>query len=204
MEQTLEVAHGAVRRARLRGGDDGRDRRGGRRHQAAALQLLRQQGAALHRLHGAGGRRADRDDCRDGRRDRQSRRRARGRRPRLLLLPRHRPLRLGGALRRDPPPGRRGLRPRRRLPRPDPRPRLRLAAGADARAQPGRGQGRSRGPLHRPARRLRGARALVAADRGDQRRGRRRAPHLHRRARPARALDPHPTSNSPQGGPSPK
>ena len=41
------------------------------------------------------------------------------------------------------------------------------------RAQPRRRQGRSRGPLHRPARRRRGAGALVAADRGDQRRARR-------------------------------
>ena len=40
------------------------------------------------------------------------------------------------------------------------------------RSAPRRRQDRNRGPLHRPARRRRGARPLVAADRGDQRRAR--------------------------------
>ena len=44
---------------------------------------------------------------------------------------------------------------------------------------------RSRGPLRRPARRRRGAGALVAADRGDHRRRGRRAADLDDRARPA-------------------
>ena len=55
---------------------------------------------------------------------------------------------------------------------------------------PRRGPGRIRGPLHRPARRRRGAGALVAADRGDQRRRGRRAADLDDRARPARPLGP--------------
>ena len=51
----------AVRRARLRRRHDGRGRRRRRRHQAAALRLLRQQGAALPRVHGARRRGAVRD-----------------------------------------------------------------------------------------------------------------------------------------------
>ena len=48
----------------------------------------------------------------------QPQRRAQRRPARLLRLPRRRPRRLGGALRRDPAPQRRARRPRRRLPRP--------------------------------------------------------------------------------------
>ena len=112
------------------------------------------------------------DGRRGGRRDRQPRRRARRRRPRLLRLPRHRPRRLGGALRRDP------ARTAARSPSGSPT----TAAGSSTssptrcwrscRAAPRRGRGRSRGPLHRPARRRRGARPLVAAHRGDHRRAR--------------------------------
>src|SRR3954454_24790080 len=86
----------------------------------------------------------------------------------------------GGALRRDPPPRRRGLRPGRRLPRPDRRPRLRHAGAAAAGPPPG--QGRNRGPLHRSPGRRRGARPLVAAHRGDLCRGCGRAARLHRGA----------------------
>ena len=50
----------AVRRARLRGRDDGRGRGRGRRHEAAALHVLRKQGAPVPRVHAPGGRRAAR------------------------------------------------------------------------------------------------------------------------------------------------
>ena len=66
---------GAVRRARLRGGHDGRGRRARRRHQAAAVHVFRQQGAPVRRLHGARGRGPRRD--RRGRRARRRRRRPR-------------------------------------------------------------------------------------------------------------------------------
>ena len=87
------------------------------------------------------------------------------------------------------PNQRRDRRPGRRIPRPDPRARLRLDARAAAAAQPGGGANRNRGALRRPARRRRGARALVAAHAAAQRRRGRRASDLHRRARPAGPLD---------------
>ena len=82
MEQTLDGRPLALRRARLRVGDDGRGRRQGRGHQAAPLQLLRQQGAPLHRLHGTRGRRALGDGRRGRGADRDPRPGAAGRRAR--------------------------------------------------------------------------------------------------------------------------
>ena len=70
-------------------------------------------------------------------------------------------------------------------------------------ATPRRRPDRGRGPLHRPARRRRGARPLVAADRGDQRRGGGRAPDLDDRARPARPLRP-PSTSKPRKGTDPR
>ena len=53
--QMLDDRARAVRRARLRRRDDGRGRGRRRRHEAAALHVLRQQGAALPRVHAPGG-----------------------------------------------------------------------------------------------------------------------------------------------------
>ena len=133
MEQTLLARARAVRRARLRGGDDGRGRGRRRRHQAAALQLLRQQGAALHRLHGAGGRRADGDGRRGGRRHAPTRatRCGAGVRAFFAFLDADR---AAWAVLFDEtlPRGGEIAERRRRLPRPHRRPGLRLAAGAAA------------------------------------------------------------------------
>ena len=129
----------------------------------------------------------------------------RRRRPRLLRLPRLRPRRLGGALRRDP------ARTAARSPSawPTYRGRILELVSASMLAQlPARSrrrrEDRNRGALDRPARRRRGAGALVAAQRGAQRRRRCRAADLDRRARPARPLRrlPHrpaqPKGNEPQ------
>ena len=104
---------------------------------------------------------------------RQPRRRARRRRPRLLRLPRQ----------PTAPPGRcSSTRPcptAARSPTGSPTTAARSSSWSPDRCwrscrqeQPRRRADRSRGPLHRPARRRRGAGALVAADRGDQRRAR--------------------------------
>ena len=120
----------------------------------------------------------------------------RRRRPRLLRLPRQRPRRLGASS------STRRCRAAARSPSGSPTTAARLARAGrrrDARRScrsdsAARRPDRDRGPLRRPARRRRGARALVAADRGDPRRRRRRAADLDDRARPARPLGARPTS----------
>ena len=79
-------------------------------------------------------------------------------------------------------------RPRRRLPRPGPRPGRRIAPRPASPTAPRRRQHRGRGALHRADGRRRGARPLVAADRGGLRPGGGRAPDLDDRARPPRPL----------------
>ena len=141
---------GAVRRARLRGRDDGRGRRAGRGHQAAALQLLRQQGAALPGVHEARRRRAGGVGRlrRPGRR-RRSRRAAR-RDPRVLRLPGLRRRGVAGAARRDAARRRRDRAAHRRVPRADGGARHRVAARSAPRAAP---SSRSRSPSSAPPRR---------------------------------------------------
>ena len=127
-------------------------------------------------------------------RDRRARRGAARRRPRLLRLPRLRPRRLGGALRRDAAARRRGRRAGRRLPRPDRRPGLRLAARPAAAAHAARPpRSRSRPS---PTALLGAAEALarwwlrteaISAERG------RRAADRDDRAGPAPARGPAPT-----------
>ena len=191
MEQTLTVARATLRRARLLGGDDGRGRGRGRGHQAAALQLLRQQGRPLHRLHGAGGRRALGDD-RGLRRRRDHARRRRCAPAATPSSPSSTP---------TAPPGRSSST------RPCPRAgeiAERVAAyrgqildlvtasimGQVPPAMRRRGEGRGRGTLRGPARRRRGARPLVAADRGALRRGGRRPADRDDRARPRACAGP--------------
>ena len=117
--QMLDDRARAVRRARLRGRDDGRGRGRRRRHEAAALQLLRQQGAAVPGVHEAGRGRA-------GARPSSSAVAATRRTPPSALragihaffaLPRRRRRGVAGAARRDAARRRRDRRARRRVPR---------------------------------------------------------------------------------------
>ena len=189
MEQTLGVAHGLFAE---RGYADvtmdeiaGR----GRGDEAAALQLLRQQGAALHRLHGAGGRLAD------------ARRSARRSPAPTAPATRSAPASAPSSPSSTPtaPPGRssstRRCRAAARSPTGSPPTAARSSSWSPARCSPScptarrdARPDRDRGALRRPARRRRGARPLVAAHRGDLRRRGGRAPDLHGRAGHPRPL----------------
>ena len=149
----------AVRRARLRRGHDGRGRRARRRHQAAALHVLRQQGGALPRVHGAGGRGARGDRRRGRARCGDAGGRAASRRARVLRLRGSRPQRLARAVRRDAP-RRRGARATggaaaRPADRPGRRGPARPCAAGAARGRASRGSRRFRQRSWAPPRRSR-------------------------------------------------